>query len=497
MIELKLTYQLVNKWYHKNNIYVIGYAFHQNILLIEKTLANYFSTIKNEIDFKEKLTSLSGHFAVVIENNNNYLIAVDMVRTFPLFIFYKENKIILSDEITNNNCSWNQQQSEYFKHFYCTLENETLLNEWQQLQASEYAVVNKHDLSFSIKTYFQHSKNEIKKPIAYYINKIRQLEHNLIQNIQKITANKTILIPLSGGYDSRYLLAILKKNNFKHIECFTYGKKESYEVKTAQNVCEKLKVKWHFVEYTDALLNTFFTDDWNNYSNLNHHYSSLPHEQDFFALYYLKQQNLLPENAIILNGFCQDLHAGSIFESQKAKDIKSFIENKNEIKIKDINYENSWNGYQEWFVKNRVSKFIINSVRVYEYFGLDFYLPFWHTDWINFWYEMPFDLRLNQQFYNEYLFNKIFKEYEINYKKPTYDSTNHLFFFKKIIKNILPENFVKKIQTRNAKDQSKDNNNTLYLYHAIYNKLKKKPISLDFRINNIHSLYLLQNLQQD
>jgi hypothetical protein len=148
----------------------------------------------------------------------------------------------------------------------------------------------------------------------------------------------------------------------------------------------------------------------------------------------MKRNNLLPKNGIIINGFCQDLHAGSIFEPIKKIELKNYILQKYHVPLRSTVYENNWNGYQEWFIKNRVSKFIINSVHVYTYFGLDFYLPFWNKNWIDFWYDLSFKYRVNQQFYNDYLFNGIFKKYDIKFKKPNHDSTNYLYTVKKLRK---------------------------------------------------------------
>ena len=43
---------------------------------------------------------------------------------------------------------------------------------------------------------------------------------------------------------------------------------------------------------------------------------------------------------------------------------------------------------------------------------------------------------------------------------------------------------------------AKDENKTLSLYEEIYKRLKEKPADKDFRINNIHALYLMQNLKE-
>ena len=494
MIKTQLTYNLVHKWYTSENISVIGSAFLKNELLKEKNLSAYFKSANDEISFVEKLQKLSGHFSVVIKTTTSFLIAVDTIRTFPLFIHKNESDILLSDNIQENNPDWDEAEIVNFRKVYCTLENNTLLKDWQQLQAGEYAVISKDEASLNIKSYYHHMQQVSRQ--TDLPQKLSELETQLIDNAINYADNRTILIPLSGGYDSRYLLALLKEKNYAKIECYTYGRKDSYEALIAKNVCEKLNIKWHFIEYSDTLLQTFFSETWNSYSTLNHQYSSLPHEQDFFALQYLKENNLLSEDCVIMNGFCQDIHAGSFMEPVKNFDLQKFIFHKYQLKLSLPAYENSWNGYQEWLVKNRLSKFIINSVRVYEYFGLDFYLPFWQTDWINFWYSLPNELLLHQQFYNDYLFNGIFKKHKIDFKKPSHETTNKFYSLKRISKAILPGSITRILQLQNSKNHSKDVNNTLFLYEEIYKRLKDKPAEKDFRINNIHTLYLLQNLKE-
>lgn len=188
-----------------------------------------------------------------------------------------ENKITITDNPINNH-SYNKNAIADFEKIYCTQENETLLNNCHQLQAGEYAIINTTTQQFEIKTHYKHSS---KAKLSANIDTLKQVENELIQKIKTISANKTILVPLSGGYDSRYLVCLLKQNNITNVECFTYGR-ESYEVLIAKNVAEKLNYKWHFIEYTDELLTTLQRTGI-IITNSNHHYTSLPHEQDFFC----------------------------------------------------------------------------------------------------------------------------------------------------------------------------------------------------------------------
>jgi asparagine synthase (glutamine-hydrolysing) len=204
----------------------------------------------------------------------------------------------------------------------------------------------------------------------------------------------------------------------------------------------------------------------------------------------------LPNNAVVVNGFCQDIHAGSFIEPIKKFNLQKFIQYKYDLQLDVSAYDNSWNGYQELLVKNRLSKFIINSIRVYEYFNLDYFLPFWNKDWIDFWYSLDMNERVKQKFYVAHLFNGIFKQYEIDFKKPTTQNIDSLYAIKKMAKSILPKSITSKIQAQNSQNEQKDVNNTVFLYNQIFEKLKNKPTTKDYKINHIHALYLLENLEK-
>ena len=496
MTSIKLTYNAIHKWLKQEVVSVIGNIFIDNNLVQEQSFANTFHCITNEENFVQQLQKSDGHFAVIIETNDFVFMAVDRMRTFPLFITQKNDTIYISDEITTENEEINTDAINDFMKVYCTLENSTLLSNWQQLQGGEYAVISKKENCYRIKKYYQHTAIIQQGNSEFFKQKLIAVENELIQKTIKYANGRTILIPLSGGYDSRYLLALLHQHNYQKIECFSYGKKDSYEVNIAKKVCDTLKIKWHFIEYTDDLLNVFFSDKWKQYSDKNHHCTSLPHEQDFFALYYLQQTNKLPKNAVVMNGFCQDIHAGSFMKSVSNFNLTSFIKKNYDIYPDLKIYENSWSGYRAWLIKNRLSKFIINSVHVYTYFGLDFYLPFWQINWINYWYSLPENLLLHQSFYKIQVFDSLFVPLKINFIKPDDSSNNSLNKLKNLSKTILPKSIIKFIQSQQQKDFLKDLNNTLFLYNKIYDKLEIPKPMKDFKINNVHAIYFLQNWKQ-
>ena len=496
MIEILLTDNPIHKWHRQQGIYTLGNVFIDDVLCTKNEFTEYLKNIKSEADFIKAMEKIDGHFSIIIETENTIFIAVDRIRTFPLFIKNKE-KIIITNAIKYTNETINEAEVENFKLVYCTLENNTLLKEWQQLQAGEFAVINKATKTVTIQPYYRHFteiKIDKEDTISDYLNYYEKL---LVDKIFRYANGRKILIPLSGGADSRYLAALLKQSGYDNIECYTYGIKKSEEVQAAEYVCKRLKIKWHFIEYSDTVLSSFFTTEWMQYAANNHHYTSLPHEQDFFALLYLQQQKLLPQNAVIMNGFCMDIHAGSYIEHKHTVNLQKFIQEKYGIKPALQQYSNTWDGYKEWLVKNRLSKFIINSVGVYEYFGLDFYLPFWQLKWINFWYALNNKHLFQQHFYFTHLYNGIFAKYKINFNQPKFTFYTIKYKLKKLLKNILPNKTVTRIGNSKQKNIAKNDNNTLFLYHELYKRMKTQPKQKDYKINNIHAQYFLQNLREE
>lgn len=480
-------------WQTDSNISASGSAFHDETLLNTSGIISYFKSIKNENEFLEKVNNLSGHFSVIIELESQLLAAVDLIRTFPLF-YKQENKGFVISNQTENDGLYDAIEIEHFKKMYCTLENNTLLQNWKQIQAGEYIVIDKSESKCTVKTYFHHFSE---KEIVVNSEDLKKKETKLIRQAIHYANNRTILIPLSGGYDSRYLLCLLLEHHYVNILCYTYGKKESYEVKTAEKIAQTLNIKWIFIEYTDELLSTFFTEKWKAYSATNHHFTSLPHEQDFFALHYLKENKLLPENVVVMNGFCQDIHAGSFITKESKFDLSEIILQKHQLHIHPVGYQNNWNSYQEWLIKNRISKFIVNSVHVYSFYNLDFYLPFWQKEWIQFWYSLPFEERVFEKYYINYLFKGIFKKYNVRLEKPDFDQNKNSKRWKTLVKTILPERAVNSIKNSKIKNIKSDSNNTFFLYDTIFKFLKEKSAKKDYKINSIHAAYFLEGLFSD
>jgi asparagine synthase (glutamine-hydrolysing) len=131
------------------------------------------------------------------------------------------------------------------------------------------------------------------------------------KNVCSFLAGRTAVIPLSGGFDSRLIAVLMKKLNYENVICFTYGRKTN-EVEISQSVASKLGFKWYFVDY-DAIDYIGFTKD-EQFLTYAFEYSgaySMVYLQEYFAVKYLKENNLIPEDSVFLPGHSGDYLGGS------------------------------------------------------------------------------------------------------------------------------------------------------------------------------------------
>jgi asparagine synthetase B (glutamine-hydrolysing) len=73
---------------------------------------------------------------------------------------------------------------------------------------------------------------------------INNIENNIIQKCE----NRDVLLPISGGLDSRFILSSVLKSNYKSLRCFTFGSYGSFEVDIARQIAIKLKLDWQYIE---------------------------------------------------------------------------------------------------------------------------------------------------------------------------------------------------------------------------------------------------------
>ncbi|MCK9491391.1 MAG: asparagine synthase C-terminal domain-containing protein [Sulfurimonas sp.] len=514
----------------KNNttVYVAGYCFFNGNLLNRESFLELFFNVKDFNSFYNLLIQLDGLYSIIVITNNKVFVAVDPLRSFPIF-YLKDEKFNLTDDPyyffkVLKKVEYDYAKVEEFISLSFTQSQSTLFKNIFQLDSGQCLEFNLKEKELNTKYYRYHISNKRDdSSVNEIFKKAFNVSKNVFKRLLQTTEGKTIVVPLSGGYDSRYIVAMLKEFKYKNVICFTYGRKDSDEVIISKKVAEKLNYKWIFIEYSEEIVKEYIqTTQFNECMFFSSKLSSTPHFQDYIAVKYLKDNNLIPTDSIFVPGHSGDLLGGShlrsivvdykdkcfseiedilqstyeywykynefnnksnINISQYKEDIESFYKSLSVIDSNYITYiSDSWN------IANRQSKFIVNSCQVYRYFNYDFRLPLFDQEMVEFWLSIKPYYRTNHILYNDFLLNHLFNKYNIAFVKE-----NDHSYLKKKLKKVIGESLYKKIK----KYLKNDNNNFNYFIKYMLIDIGMDEKYLYSHIDNVSSIWYLKKLNKE
>ena len=467
-------------WYQKNNLFFKGYFFIEDTFYEKENALNYISKIVNYEDLKKFIAKINGVFTILKKEENTLFLVSDISRSFPVFYAKNKKNWLFSDDINfiqNQLKEFNYDAlSELeFRASNHTHGDKTLLKDIYQIQSSEYILfvddkINERNFYFSYSTDKEStlSYRKLKEQAIY------SFENSFKRFIKSIN-NKTIVIPLSGGFDSRLIAVMLKKYNYKNVICFTYGRKDSFEIENSKKTAEKLNFEWHFIEYTNELISKFLTTkQFKNYAHFAGKLSSMPYLQEYFAIKLLKEKQIIPQDAIFVPGFAGDILGGSEYSKNISKNLNhcniaklilnkkmtnySFsndekklviAEIKNNLALFDENYkikipETVFDNYN---LKERITKYIFNSASYYTFFDYQFRFPFWDKELLIFFKDLPVKYKQEKLLFDDVLINDFFKPFGVHFAKEIQPTKKQIQIqkIKDKIKPFLPNHFKERI----------------------------------------------------
>ena len=164
-----------------------------------------------------------------------------------------------------------------------------------------------------------------------------------------------------------------------------------------------------------------------------------------------------------------------VYEKELKEEIKNQIHEQHRGKSwgKEVSVKlNDW-----WTTRNRVVQYIINALRLYEYFDLEWRLPFWDKRFLDFWYALGIENRKDCNYYIKAIFKECFLPYHVDYKKPSHIVVRSYRDSK--MKKLMLSIYDKLVFTFGLKMgvitiRRNNINNYNYACHLIYQKIKKK-----------------------
>ncbi|MBT7555390.1 hypothetical protein HN615_00490 [Candidatus Woesearchaeota archaeon] len=393
---------------------------------------------------KTMLEEIPGNFSIVVETDEWLLGLVDRISAYRLFyrsflngcnLSNSPRSLILKEGSKLVQCPDSLVEMKMAGYLSG---NRTLDKNVFQLRAGEMILCNKNSDNFIVTNYFKFYTTNIKnRKNDELIEELDVITDKIIMRNIHDANGKTIWVPLSGGLDSRLIVCKLKKLGYDNIQTYSYGIVGNYDALRAKNISNKLNLNWHFIPTSSKESRKYFlSKERKNYWDFADGLSVVPNLHGMFALKSLVESGSMKPGDIVINGQSGDFITGQhipVLEKDKVNDdelinrildkhyslrkelfLDSGAINLMKARIKESlgNYQNiySYQGfaksYEFWEWKERQAKRVVNGQCNYDYFKINWELPLWDLEYLQFWMDIPLHQKIGRNLFVEYL-NKI------------------------------------------------------------------------------------------
>ena len=397
--------------------------------------------------FLDWLVTMHGHFGIIVECKDKIFSATDRTASYQIFHTNIEKAIFVGNEAQSlvDKAKLNEIDElgllSLSMSGYVTGDR-TLLKNLSALQPGVALFADR----FKIKkiSYHKYAPKEL-SCVDDESNLLEQLSEITLAKLEDIKAKangRQIVVPLSAGLDSRLILSGLKYLNTPNLFSFSYGQSNNFEAETARKVSNKIDINWQFVPMTNASQRDFFSSSLHrDYICFSHDFISTPFEQDLYPVEKLISTGFIDRDAIIINGnsgdYISGAHIPDFASGQGLLDdtmlkflIEEFVKKHfglwegkfsqednqiiyelltEELKREGLLKNRSFMAFTLWerleFL-NRQSKYVISGQRVYDFLNMQWDLPLWSDEYLDFWSCVPLQHKFGQSLYKKMLFTK-------------------------------------------------------------------------------------------
>jgi asparagine synthase (glutamine-hydrolysing) len=392
------------------------------------------------------LATLDGHFALVLREGSRTLAATDRARTTPLFFAAgPDGKTVIADRprrlaerLGLGASDIDPLAAAAFALSGYTLGATTLYPAIAELAPGELALWQDESAAPLRRRYsLYRPERALSEPVSGDLKKpLRAVTLRLFEKLIADADGRPIVVPLSGGLDSRLIVAALVHLGCRDIRTFSYGLPGNFEATTAEKVADALGIPWRFAPSSPADHRAFHTSalhaDYLDYADT---LSSLPNNLELPYIDRLRADGYIPAESVLVNGQSGDFITGAhippalidaagtpecgwetMFAAYRNKHYGHWrhIATANRFAaLSDALHALRPDGdgdpallpyiYESLEFDNRQAKYVITGQRIYDFLGFDWRLPLWDTDYIDLWERMPLAAKRGQRLYREML----------------------------------------------------------------------------------------------
>jgi asparagine synthase (glutamine-hydrolysing) len=391
------------------------------------------------------LSTWHGSFAGMLVIGDAVACFVDKLRSIPLFVDFSADSPIVTDHLSNT-CSgdWTSMGRSELLAFSVVLGNETLLPAVRALEVAQVCFLGA-DGNAQFIAYHDFFGGETPEQTRDCEHSSESALEGMLERMATVLAGRPILITLSGGHDSRFMVCAAKTLGFSDIICVSYGREGSFEIETARRVARQLGVRLEVVLYDENTWKGLLEQgDTNEVTRRQFNASVVPCLQELPAFQILHREGRIDPNAVVIPGYCGDFLGGSkipvkvkagfrgpmtlnglariVLSGYASPNGMMMIQEEQRLGLLDhirvtLDSEQdsplevgSWvRAAERWFFREKIAKYIVGALRVPEHWGHDWYLPLWDDAWATFWLSVPLDDRVGRSRYERFMEERFFQ----------------------------------------------------------------------------------------
>lgn len=441
------------QWTHHRGaggvLHVRGAIHDSRALRSIESLAETLCACHDAAALGRALATLDGFFALVVAHDDGRVIAAaDRTRSVPLFWGRKGSGWWLSDDAyavvgdeTGPEVLDPRAVDEFLITSYVT-GRRTLHPRVSQLQAGECAAFEAGRAVPDLHRYYRFgvAAQCVSRTVAQLEDELERLTVAAVERMLEVAGERILAIPLSGGRDSRLLaLTLARMGHAARVVTFSYGKPGNAESVVSQQVAGALGLRWHFVPYDERAWRAWFaSDEMRAFLHMADGLCSVPHIMDWPAVRELTRQGVLPPGrTLVVPGHSADLPAGSrslyvpdIYQDgcrdlellvaavinyhyclydwshRRAELLPGFRQGIVEV-VEGLGGLDALDAvaraFESWDWQERQARLIVNAVRVYEFFGHDWWMPWWDREFVDFFARLPIHHKRDKRFYDRFV----------------------------------------------------------------------------------------------
>lgn len=389
----------------------------------------------------EYLGRVSGTFGLIISNERFLLASPGSFRNWPIYYrWLNDGSFVISDHPNqlispSETPEINEIAESEFRHAgYCT-GRDTLISGIQQVLPGEALILRMDRKKLETRRIFVYPAG------SYYVSDekgnldltqyLHNTYHRVLSDIIESAGDRTIVLPLTGGYDSRLLALLLAEKGRKDVHCVTYDLGgRSWEVSTASRVARHLGFRWSRIPLNGSLWRSwYYSHSFIEFQNWVSGWSSHPHRHEWPTAQFVRQTYGEGDNTLILSAICAGSIAGAFarnsvpdnehgnrhrvaetivnqfyhLNGRPADDKRRILVGRVQEVLNDLAGHISDNAelLPAWEWQERESKHIAGAMRVYEWHGIPWAAPFMDRRICEIWGKVAPSYRIGKKLHVE------------------------------------------------------------------------------------------------